>query len=345
MQVPELTVTDLVDLARGRRLSTFVGAAHGVPAAIVEVGDDPSRDPVGGIDPDGELELLPAVLIGVGRERSPAPAFVDVVVEDAASGRQLAERVGQAPLASTSLALLLRGGAWRGVAGGLVSESTAYSMLQGSGEFRAWRATRPVRPRPSTTAADEAVGSGMRPPVRVEHLGSLTQLVLDRPGRHNAFDAATAELVVATLTDALAADHPGPVVLRGEGPSFCSGGDLDEFGTFPDPAAAHAIRLARSAGHLVHLLRDRMEVRLHGACIGAGIEVPAFAGRVVAAPDTRIALPEVSLGLIPGAGGTVSLPRRIGRHRTMELALHDGAIDAATALAWGLVDAIVEQRS
>jgi enoyl-CoA hydratase/carnithine racemase len=80
--------------------------------------------------------------------------------------------------------------------------------------------------------------------------------------------------------------------------------------------------------------------RLHGACYGSGIELPAFADRVVAASDTRIALPELGLGLIPGAGGTVSLPRRIGRHRTAWLALSGAAIDATTALGWGLVDEV-----
>jgi enoyl-CoA hydratase/carnithine racemase len=73
-------------------------------------------------------------------------------------------------------------------------------------------------------------------------------------------------------------------------------------------------------------------------CAGSGIELPAFAGTVVAAPDTTFALPEVSLGLVPGAGGTVSLPHRIGRHRTALLALSGATIDAPTALAWGLVD-------
>jgi enoyl-CoA hydratase/carnithine racemase len=85
-----------------------------------------------------------------------------------------------------------------------------------------------------------------------------------------------------------------------------------------------------------------VEVRLHGACVGAGIELPAYAHRVVAAPDTRILLPEVAMGLIPGAGGTVSIPRRIGRWRTLFLALSGDAVDAATALSWGLVDAIAD---
>jgi len=60
----------------------------------------------------------------------------------------------------------------------------------------------------------------------------------------------------------------------------------------------------------------------------------------VAHPDTRFALPELALGLVPGAGGTVSLPRRVGRHRTALLGLTGAPIDAATALDWGLVDAV-----
>ena len=130
------------------------------------------------------------------------------------------------------------------------------------------------------------------------------------------------------------------VHLRGEGPSFCSGGDLDEFGTFPDQATAHLIRVAASVGRVISALADRVVVHLHGACIGSGIELPAFARRVFARPDTSIALPEVGFGLIPGAGGTISLPRRIGRHRTAQLALTATPIDVATALEWGLVDSI-----
>ena len=79
---------------------------------------------------------------------------------------------------------------------------------------------------------------------------------------------------------------------------------------------------------------------MHGACVGAGTELPAFAAHVLARPDATFQLPEVPMGLIPGAGGTVSLPRRIGRQRTAYLAITGSAIDAATALAWHLVDRI-----
>jgi enoyl-CoA hydratase/carnithine racemase len=74
--------------------------------------------------------------------------------------------------------------------------------------------------------------------------------------------------------------------------------------------------------------------------VGAGIELPAFARRVVAAPDTLIRLPEIAMGLIPGAGGTASIPPRIGRHRTAYLALTGTTLTAEQALGWGLVDAI-----
>jgi enoyl-CoA hydratase/carnithine racemase len=76
--------------------------------------------------------------------------------------------------------------------------------------------------------------------------------------------------------------------------------------------------------------------------MGSGIELPAFAARVIAHEEAQIALPELTLGLVPGAGGTVSLPRRIGRHRTALLALSRQAIDTSTAASWRLVDEIVD---
>jgi enoyl-CoA hydratase/carnithine racemase len=176
--------------------------------------------------------------------------------------------------------------------------------------------------------------------VLVERAGANLRLTLNRPARHNAVGTGLRDALFEALLVACADASVERVVLDGAGPSFCSGGDLDEFGTLPDPATAHLVRLTRSPARLLARLGARLEVRLHGACIGAGIEMAAFAGRVVARPDTVISLPEVGLGLIPGAGGTVSLPRRIGRHRTAELALRGGPIDAATALRWGLVDVV-----
>ena len=74
--------------------------------------------------------------------------------------------------------------------------------------------------------------------------------------------------------------------------------------------------------------------------LGSGLEMACYCGWVGCHPDATIGLPELALGLIPGAGGTVSITRRIGRWRTAYLVLSGATIDAATALDWGLVDAV-----
>jgi enoyl-CoA hydratase/carnithine racemase len=132
------------------------------------------------------------------------------------------------------------------------------------------------------------------------------------------------------------------VRLAGAGASFCSGGDLDEFGLTEDVTVAHLIRLDRSVARRMDAVRDRVEVELKGACIGAGIELASFAGRVVARTGARIQLPELAMGLVPGAGGTVGITRRIGRWRTAWLALSGEPLPLRTALRWGLIDELAD---
>ncbi|MBS0410342.1 MAG: enoyl-CoA hydratase/isomerase family protein [Proteobacteria bacterium] len=212
----------------------------------------------------------------------------------------------------------------------LAAESVAYSMLLASAEFQAWRAANPRRAR-----ADDP-----GPRVEISREDERLLIRLTRPAARNAVDARMRDALAEALAFALDDPDAAPVVLSGAGPSFCAGGDLDEFGSAADPGQAHAIRLLRSATALAARLGGRLTARLHGACIGAGIEIPAAAARVVATPDAVMRLPEVGMGLIPGAGGTASIPRRIGRHRAAVMALGGLDIDAQTALAWGLVDAI-----
>ena len=209
-------------------------------------------------------------------------------------------------------------------------ESAVYSMLQAGPEFAAWRQAHPASPPVDDT----------RPTVQIDRCDDALVVTLDRPHRHNAITMRLRDELAQALSVAVVDESIGSVVLRGNGPSFCSGGDLDEFGTRPDPATAHVTRLARSPARLIHRLRTRTTAQLHGAAFGGGIEMAAFADVVEAHPDTRIALPEVGLGLIPGAGGTVSVTHRIGRQRTAALALCGRELDATTALAWGLVDRI-----
>ncbi|MGW0177703.1 enoyl-CoA hydratase/isomerase family protein [Rhodococcus sp. NPDC003322] len=210
-------------------------------------------------------------------------------------------------------------------------ESLAYSTLLGTPGFRRWLAVRGPRPLPPPAPQE---------PVLLDRNGDRLHITLNRPERRNAYGAQVRDGLVEGLRLALADDSITSVLLDGAGPVFSAGGDLDEFGTTPDLATAHLIRTRAGAGRLMAALADRMEVRVHGSCVGAGIEVPAFASRVVAAPGTVFRLPEVSMGLVPGAGGCVSVPRRIGRWRAYWMCVTNVPLDTDTALAWGLVDEI-----
>ncbi len=243
----------------------------------------------------------------------------------------LQDIVARRPAASLVLAQILRMSLRLPFQDALVAESLAYSMLLGGAEFQAWRAERPARLA--------RIGSEEQR-VRMTREDGALRITLARPGARNAVDAGMRDALVEALDFALIDPDVAPVILSGEGPSFSAGGDLDEFGQARDLAAAHIIRTQQSAALRVHRLRPRITARLHGACIGAGIEMPAAAGRVTAASDARFRLPEVSMGLIPGAGGTVTIPRRIGRRRTCYMALSGQVIDAVTALRWGLIDAV-----
>lgn len=277
------------------------------------------------------LASLPVVIVGRPAWAPPVEllVLVDVLTESDEQAVEVAAAIERTPAAAMALALHLRAAPRRTVAEGLVAESALYSALQAGPEHHRWRAAVPVR---RGVAPDG-------PRIRLARVGDELQVVLTRPEVRNALDVAMRD----QLLEALAVAEAAPslrVVLRGDGPAFCSGGDLDEFGTAPDPPAAHLIRLRRSVGMVLHRLADRTTVVVHGPSAGSGVELPAFAGRVVAHPASTFVLPELAMGLIPGAGGTVSLPARIGRHRTAWLALTGRTIDAPTAHSWGLVDEI-----
>jgi len=252
---------------------------------------------------------------------------VSVADLDEAAGT-LSRAAARNPQASLVLGQVLRITEGLPVSAALEVESFAYSTLLGGPEFGRWLGARGDRPLPPPAEL----------PVIVRRDGPRLLITLNRPERRNAYgrqlrDALTDALRVALLDPAVTR-----VVLDGAGPCFCSGGDLAEFGTTPDLATAHFVRTRAGAARLIGELGTRIEARVHGPCAGAGIELAAFAGTVVADAGTTFRLPEVGMGLIPGAGGTVSIPRRIGRWRTLYLALTGQALDVATALAWGLVD-------
>ncbi|MDW8803397.1 enoyl-CoA hydratase/isomerase family protein [Streptomyces scabiei] len=301
-------------------------AREEVPCVRVAVAAKPS-EATGEAVATGQFDLLLTA--------SPDPPRPWVGCADPhATARRLRDVVAARPDACLTLVQVLRMGPALPPPGRLIVESLAYSTLQTGAAFRSWLAgRRPRAPRPSAE------------PVLLDRDGDRLSITLDRPRVHNAFDTATRDALCEALEVAVADSTVTRVDLRGNGPSFCSGGDLAEFGSAPDPARAHRVRVHRSPAALLQRCAARVTAHLHGACVGAGIELAAFAGRVTATPDTVIRLPEIGMGLIPGAGGTASLPTRIGRERTAYLALTGAALSATEARRWGLVDEITTRRS
>jgi enoyl-CoA hydratase/carnithine racemase len=256
---------------------------------------------------------------------------VDSVPETLA---ELTQRCQRWPHASSVCDDVLRAVRPRGPAlAAVVTESLAYSTLQAGPEFARWLDERGPARMPEI--AD---------PVQAQRDGDTLRIRFNRPQRHNAFSTdARAALLEALIVAQLDPSVTG-IVLSGNGPSFCSGGDLAEFGTFADPASAHLARTRHSPALALDALTARLgqscRAEVHGRVMGSGLEMAAFCGWIEARDDSVFGLPELTLGLIPGAGGTFGITRRIGRWRTAYLVLSGRTVGADTALAWGLVDAV-----
>lgn len=299
-------------------IDRMVGAAIGRPVVAVELGEH------GGAEIAARLALLPVVSIGVGASADDA---WDLRTDDP---DPLIAGTLAAPTAAVTAAQVLRGAAARSVDEALLVESLAYATLQSGPEHAIWLASQGRRVRNDDGAR-----------VRVEEHDDRIDVILDRPRLRNMIDARMRDELIDAL-GALALGAPTPIRLLGAGPAFCAGGDLGEFGAASDPSTAHLLRSTANIARHLHRIAERVTARVHGPCVGAGVELMAFCGRITAHPDSWFRLPETRMGLIPGIGGTFSIPARIGRRRTLAWLLQDTAVDAATALKWGLIDSIQE---
>lgn len=316
-----------------------LGAARGVPLVVVEDAGDLARHPALDV-----LHRLPVVSVLVTPDRAPDPAVAAAfdTITDGTDLDTLAATVTSAPQAALTLCQVLRlhdrllapPTDRVAVHAGLVAESLAYASLQAGAEHRRWLdgQGRRVR-RPDST-----------PAVLIDEDVDGVRLTLNRPRLRNALSAELRDALVDALRSLVVADDHRPVRLDAIGPSFGIGGDLAEFGTVTDPATAHQIRTTANVAPWLVALGDRLTVRIHGPCIGAGIELAAFASRVEARPGTTARLPELTMGLIPGAGGTVSLHRRLGRHPTARIVLTAATVDTDAALDLGLIDTVTDLR-
>lgn len=295
-------------------------AAWDGPLAVVELDREDAAP--------GDLALPPCPVIGVGDPAHRLAPLLDAVIEPPVSLAGLARQVTAFPLAAAAIVQLLRLLPALSHEQGLSAESMAYGLLQGSAEHGAWLAREHRAPR-------AAAGQ-----VKAARAGARLAIVLAAPDAGNAIDRPMRDALHEAFT--LAALDPGieTVSLRAEGRSFSLGADLAEFGTTTDPATAHRIRGLTLPARAAMRCADKLEVHVQGACVGAGLELAAWGRRVTASVDAWFQLPELAMGVLPGAGGCVSLTRRIGRQRIALLILSGRRINARQALAWGLVDEI-----
>jgi len=269
-------------------------------------------------------QICPVIAYG------PRAANADVVVPDYEAALALEKRVNTWPIAAMIFVQVLRDTQFLPMAQSLDIESLGYATLQSGTEFVAWHS--------GYQAEKHQPEEGE--PLTLSREGARVEAVLNRPASRNSMTVAMRDAWVEALQLLAADDSIEELRFRGLGDCFSVGGELREFGSRPDAATAHWVRTIHSPARLLAQLGSRVTFCLHGACLGSGIELPAFASRVIAHPRSFFQLPELQFGLIPGAGGTVSIARRIGRQRLAWLVLSGRRINASTALEWGLIDEV-----
>ena len=176
----------------------------------------------------------------------------------------------------------------------------------------------------------------MTSPIRTERHDNVLVIISDNPPV-NALGQAVRAGLAAGIEEALGDDNIEAVVIRCDGRTFFAGADITEFGKAPQgPSLPEALdKLEASDKPVV--------AAIHGTALGGGCEVALACHYRVAVPSAKMGLPEVKLGLIPGAAGTQRLPRLVGAEAALPLVAIGDPISAKKAQAIGLLDAIVEE--
>ena len=175
-----------------------------------------------------------------------------------------------------------------------------------------------------------------------EKQDGIAYITLNRPQKLNAYNTRMRD----DLYEVLGAIKDDPdvrvVILRAAGEkAFCAGADLIEFLTAPSPLVARQVRWERDVWGRFLTVAQPVIAAMHGFVLGSGMEMALCCDIRIASEDAQFGLPETTLGIIPAAGGTQTLPRVIGRGKALEMLLTGSRLDARQALQVGLVNSIV----
>lgn len=176
--------------------------------------------------------------------------------------------------------------------------------------------------------------------------GNIAQLTINRPSKLNALNKETIEELHSALDFLNANKSVKAIVLTGSGEkSFVAGADISEFASF---SIEEGKELSRNGHESLFNFLERMSkpviAAVNGFALGGGLELAMAAHFRIASDNAKMGLPEVSLGVIPGYGGTQRLPQLVGKGRAMEMIMTAGMIDANQALQYGLVNYVIPQE-
>ena len=181
--------------------------------------------------------------------------------------------------------------------------------------------------------------------ILTEIRNQIAFLTINRPQQLNALNKDTIEALHNALAAADADPAVGVIVLTGSGEkAFVAGADIKEFADFNIPQGGElALRGQQTLFDFIEQLSTPVIAAVNGFALGGGLELAMAAHIRIASSNARMGLPETSLGVIPGYGGTPRLAQLIGRGKANEIIFTAGMLKADEALQWGLVNAVVEQ--
>jgi len=179
-------------------------------------------------------------------------------------------------------------------------------------------------------------------PIHVDQHGSVAVWTIDRPDRMNALSRATVIALGQLARDAASNASIRAIVLCGAGgKAFCAGADLKERRGMTEDEVRAQLDLYRSELGAIDQSPKPVVAAIQGLALGGGLELALCCDLRIASHDAQLGLPETSIGIVPGAGGTQRLPRIVGEGRAREMVLLARRVSAQEALAWGLVNRVV----
>ena len=182
--------------------------------------------------------------------------------------------------------------------------------------------------------------------VLVEKKGSIATITIDRPKKLNALNKATIEELHVAFSKMDAEEEVRVILLTGSGSkAFVAGADISEFASFDVSQGAALSKWGKKTlFDFVENLKTPVIAAINGFALGGGLELAMAAHFRIASVNAKMGLPEVSLGVIPGYGGTQRLSQLVGKGKAMELILTGNMIVAEEAEKWGLVNHVVAEE-